>query len=95
MGRWYTAPGLQALIRNRSRHLGLGSGSRPQGVEVKAARTGRPQADIAGDRVRRATGQIARGPQAARQVERFEDLHGLSGRVHGVPLRFLGSQQPQ
>jgi hypothetical protein len=64
MGRQYTAPGSQALLRNRSRtlavaheverggaghvdkidsaNLGLGSGGRQQGVEVKAARTGRP-----------------------------------------------------
>jgi hypothetical protein len=66
MGRWYTAPGSQALLRYRTRtlavaqeverggaghvdeidsgHLGLVSGGRPQGVEVKAARTGRPPA---------------------------------------------------
>jgi hypothetical protein len=54
-----------------------------------------PQADIAGDRVRRAAGQLARRPQAACQVKGFEDLHGLSGRLHGVPPPFLGSQQPQ
>ena len=57
---------------------------------VAAHRVGRDlaplaQPDVPGDRVGRAAGQAGRLAQAARQVERLEDLHHVSGMLHRVP----------
>jgi hypothetical protein len=56
--------------------------------------TSSSQPDVPGDGVRRAAGELGGVAQAARQVECFEDLHGLSGRLH-LSLLVPGSQQPQ
>jgi len=54
-----------------------------------------PGGDITGDGVMVAAGQLGGIPQASGQIERFEYLHDLLGRLQKVPSSGLGREHPQ
>jgi len=59
------------------------------GRRVGGERAGLTGGDIAGDGVMVAAGQLGGVPIATGQVERFQYLHDLLGRLHSVPPRAL------